>query len=98
MLHGGTEGYQSIPDVLNDWVTHNGIESKAQVNSVAPNIERTLYSDGDDSVAVDHYRLEGGEHVWFDDDFGGSSLTELVWNFLFSRVMGSAVVLVTVTR
>ena len=80
--NGGTEGYQSIPDVLNYWVTHNGIESEVQESSVTANIQRSLYSDGASSAAVDHYRLEGGDHVWFDDDFDGASLTTLVWNFL----------------
>ena len=80
--NGGTEGYQAIPDVLNYWVTHNAITADPEVSSVSSSIERTLYAGGADGVDVDHYRIEGGDHVWFSDDFGGEDLTTLVWNFL----------------
>ena len=79
---GGTEGYQAIADVLDYWVTNNQITDEPVVTSVTDSIEHTLYSGGENDSAVEHYRIEGGEHVWFSDDFGGSDLNTLIWNFL----------------
>ena len=87
---GGTMGYQAIPDVLNYWVTHNNISADPVVTDVSSSIEHTLYAGGDGGVAVEHYRVEGGDHVWFDDDFGGAQLTTLVWNFLSAYDLNGA--------
>mgnify|MGYP007063456173 CR=1 FL=1 len=39
---------------------------------------------------MDHYRIDDGQHVWFEDDFGGSDLNTLVWNFLSGYDMDGA--------
>jgi len=82
--NGGTTGYQAIPDVLDYWVDHNNITAEPVVTTISDSIEHTLYAGGDNGVSVEHYRIEGGDHVWFDDDFGGSNLETLVWNFFAS--------------
>ena len=87
---GGMLGYQSIPDVLNYWVTQNNIVDEPEVTDVTGSIQRTLYSNGDQGVSVDHYRVEGGSHVWFEQDFGGNMLTELVWEFFASYGLNGA--------
>ena len=80
--NGGTDGFQAIPDVLDYWVTHNNISDAPIVTEVSANIEHTLYAGGDSGVSVEHYRVDGGDHVWFSDDFGGEGLTTRVWDFL----------------
>jgi len=87
---GGTPGYQAIPDVLNYWVTHNNISGDPVVAEVSDRIEHTLYAGGDSGVAVEHYRVEDGEHVWFEGDFGGEELTTRVWNFLSAYDLNGA--------
>jgi len=80
--NGGTEGFQAIPDVLDYWVSHNNIGAAPDVTELGGGIEHTLYAGGEDGVAVSHYKIDGGDHVWFSDDFGGSALTTVVWEFL----------------
>jgi len=45
-------------------------------------IEHYVYSHGDNSVTVEHYKYIGGEHVWFNATYEGQSTAELVWNFV----------------
>ena len=84
---GGTD-YNSQADVMNYWKNHNNITADAQITDVTGSIQRTLYSGGDNGTVVDHYRLEGGEHVWHSDDFGGSDLNTLVWDFVSAHSLG----------
>ncbi len=81
---GGTTGFQSIPDVLEYWVNVNNITSEPITNSVDDNgttVERTYYGGGTNGVAVDHYKIIGGEHVWFELDYEGSDTNRLIWDF-----------------
>ena len=80
--NGGTEGFQAIPDVLNYWVTHNNTSADPVVTDITSNIENTRYEGGDEGVSVDHYKITNGAHVWFEQNFGGSDLNTLIWNFL----------------
>jgi polyhydroxybutyrate depolymerase len=45
-------------------------------------IEHYAYDQGDSSVSVEHYKYNGGGHVWFNATFQGQNASELVWNFL----------------
>lgn len=82
--YSGNEYYQSQVDIMSYWKNHNNISAEAEVIDITSSIQRTRYSGGDNGSAVEHYRLEGGDHVWFSDDFGGSDLNTLVWNFVSS--------------
>jgi polyhydroxybutyrate depolymerase len=82
---GGTVGYQSIPDVLNYWVEANNISEDPITSSFDDNgttIEHFLYEGGDDGVAVSHYKVNGGYHVWFDNNYEGSDTGHLIWDFV----------------
>ena len=80
--NGGTEGFHAIPDVLDYWVTGNNTASEPEVVNVSDAIEHSLYSGGNDGVSISHYKIDGGDHVWFSDDFGGKDLATVVWDFL----------------
>ena len=69
---------------------HNNIAGDPEVTDISGSIQRTLYSGGDQGVVVDHYRVEGGDHVWFEQDFGGSLLTERVWDFFEGHDLNGA--------
>jgi polyhydroxybutyrate depolymerase len=87
----GSTDYNSQVDVVNYWKTHNNITTDAEVTDVNSTIQRTLYSDGDNGTAVDHYRLEGGTHIWHGDDLGGSDLSTLVWKSVSSHSLSGTV-------
>jgi len=80
--NGGTEGYQAIEDVLEYWAMHNNTSSNPVVTDLSDDIEHSVYPDGDVGVTVEHYRVDGGDHVWFSEDFGGEDLNTRIWDFL----------------
>ena len=41
----------------------------------------SVYSGGTNGVSVEHYRYDGGEHVWFSEEFNGANASQLVWDF-----------------
>jgi len=87
---GGTD-YNGQADVVEYWKNHNNITTDAEVTDVTSAIQLTRYSGGDNGTAIDHYRLEGGTHVWHSDDFGGSDLNTLVWEFVSAHSLSGAV-------
>ena len=60
----------------------NDVET-TQLNDSNPNddfsIERLLFDGGINGSVVDHYKVYGGEHVWFMTEDINSS--ELIWEF-----------------
>ena len=58
----------------------------SQLNDSNPNdnfwVEKILYDDGYNGSVVEHYKIYGGEHVWFNNQDINSS--ELIWEF-FSK-------------
>ncbi len=78
-------GSIGIPEVLTYWSSNNycnDVET-TQLNDSNPNddfsIERLLFDGGINGSVVDHYKVNGGEHVWFMTEDINSS--ELIWEF-----------------
>ena len=45
-------------------------------------IERHSYTDGDNDISVEYYKVIGGYHETFDNiNYEGSNSLELIWNF-----------------
>ena len=44
-------------------------------------MQHSVYSGGDNGVSVEHYRYQGGEHVW-SMPLTKAVMFELVWNFV----------------
>lgn len=88
-LHGTSDGVvpynggdaPGIQSVLDFWTGYNNTNTTAVITTEG-NIEHQLYTDGDNGVAVSHYKINGGDHVWFDINFQGASSEELIWNFV----------------
>ena len=81
---GGT-GYTAITDVVNWWVNYNGANTTPTETSLSDGgttIERYSYAAGDNGVGIEHYKVIGGEHVWFDEDFDGKSLGQVIWDYM----------------
>ncbi len=75
-----------IEEVLDYWVQTNYCSENSTtflLNDSNPNdnfwIERIIYQDGFRGSVVDHYKVFGGEHTWFNNQDINSS--ELIWEF-----------------
>ena len=77
----GAPGYSSVEEVMNYWIDFNNTSTEATRNSDA-DIEKTLYSNGENNTSIVHYRIHGGDHVWFDLNYEGASTGQLIWDFV----------------
>ncbi|MCP4440682.1 MAG: hypothetical protein GY810_17180 [Aureispira sp.] len=83
--YNGSNDYNSVETVLNFWINFNKTNTTPVLNSVDDNgttIEHYLYNQGNNDVSVEHYKIIGGDHVWFDIDYQGANTNELIWNFV----------------
>ncbi len=81
---GNTE-LASVQTPLDYWINFNNTSTSPSVttdNSGALSVQQSVYSAGDNGVNVEHYRYQGGGHVWFDATYQGQNASELVWNFV----------------
>ena len=90
-FHGTTDYYDgggvynSVDYVLNFWVNFNNTDRDPIINNIDDNgtsIVSYKYKNGDNNVSVEHYKIIGGEHVWFSNDFNGKNTGQLIWDFL----------------
>ena len=90
-LHGTTDHYDgggvynSVESVLNFWVNFNNTDTNPIISNINDNgtsITSYKYENGDNSVSVEHYKIIGGEHVWFNNDFDGKNTGQLIWDFV----------------
>ncbi len=83
--YDGGFGLTPIEDVLNYWVGFNNATPTPTTNSIndgGTTIEQSIYTDGDEGVSIEHYKVIGGGHVWFDMDYEGANTNQLIWNFV----------------
>ena len=78
-------GSSSIESVLDYWRLNNYCNNSevSELNDSDPNdnfyVHRVLFDNGANGSKVDHYKVFGGEHIWFMEDDINSS--ELIWEF-----------------
>lgn len=83
--YNGNNYYNSIQSTLDFWKDLNNINTDAREDSEISNgttIEYYLFNSGDQGVSVEHYKVIGGEHVWFDIQYQGKDTATLIWDFL----------------
>jgi polyhydroxybutyrate depolymerase len=83
--YDGSSDYNSIETVLNYWKEFNNTAETPVFNSVNDDvrtIEHYQYSQGDNDVSVEHYKIVGGGHEWFNLNYQGSNTSELIWDFV----------------
>lgn len=81
----GAPGFPASDDVVSYWATHNGITNDpttTQFEAGGMTVERNLYEGGRNGSAVVRYTINGGDHVWFEMSFEGSSTGRLIWDFV----------------
>ena len=76
----GIEGYtRSVREAASWWALQNGVTEG--VVGTFDGVERTLY-ESTSGTQIQLFVVEGGEHVWFDFEVDGQSMTDFIWNFL----------------
>ena len=82
--YSGGDGSTSTVDTLTYWAGQNGantIPVVSNLNSGSSSVEKSVYSDSNGTVWVEHYKVNGGGHVWIDLDINGSNANQLIWDF-----------------
>lgn len=79
--YNGGQGLKSIDEVMNYWVNFNNTDSIPTMNS-QNNIEHNIYPNGDNDVSVEHFKILGGNHLWFDINYQGANTSQLIWDFV----------------
>ena len=83
--YNGNNYYNSIQSTLDFWKDLNNINTDAREDSEISNgttIQYYLFDSGEQGVSVEHYKVVGGEHVWFDIQYQGKDTATLIWDFL----------------
>jgi|TARA_B110000483_G_scaffold20927_1_gene23559 polyhydroxybutyrate depolymerase len=100
MLHGtddrvipyeGAFGQLSAQEAVDFWVEHNETNISPQIDIFVDGemtIERHFYDQGNNGVAVEHYKYLEGQHVWFNQRVEGANASELIWNFVSDYDLG----------
>ena len=74
-----------LPSSIRKTARELNINTDAKYNSETINgtiIEHYLFESGDQGVSVEHYKVNGGDHVWFDIQYQGNVTATLIWDFL----------------
>lgn len=81
---GGSE-YPGVESVLDFWVELNQTEATPTIETLmdgSRTVEHHVYAAGESGVSVEHYKVIGGEHVWFDMTLNDQDTGELIWSYL----------------
>ena len=67
------------------WVDYNQTTSTPVVNEVTEDgvtMEHSVYSHGQGQSSVEHLKILGGGHDWFQITYQGTDVNGLIWNFV----------------
>ena len=82
----GWDGYLlSIDSSHTYFAEHNNITASPSMTTLSDSgftIERYDHEGGDGDVAITHYKVLNGPHIWYSFSDGGVETTSLIWNFL----------------
>jgi polyhydroxybutyrate depolymerase len=81
--YNGNADCLSVETVLNHWTSFNNNNPTPLLNYYnGGGIEHYIYNQGDSSVAVEHYKHIGGEHIWLNESINGQNTAQIIWEFL----------------
>ncbi|MEC7986463.1 MAG: PHB depolymerase family esterase [Myxococcota bacterium] len=81
--YNGNSEYQSVQNVIDFWVAHNGISDATPTSSdLGGGVVRDEYIGGSEDTSVVLYTIDNGGHVWFSDSIGGEQPNQILWNFI----------------
>jgi polyhydroxybutyrate depolymerase len=81
----GGDGLMPIKEVLKYWIRFNHTNKlplKDHVIDDGTKIKLYQYVDGDGKTSIDHYKVIGGGHEWFDVNYRGMDINQLIWEFV----------------
>ncbi|MEC8244783.1 MAG: PHB depolymerase family esterase [Verrucomicrobiota bacterium] len=84
LTYSGGDGSTSTTDTLSYWATRNGASTTPVITNMDSgnlSVQKSVYSDSNGTVWVEHYKVINGGHVWFDFDLNGSDTNQLLWDF-----------------
>jgi polyhydroxybutyrate depolymerase len=84
LAYYGSDGSTSTSNTLTYWAQKNGVNTTPTITTLTSeslNVEKSVYSDTNGTVWVEHYKVINGGHVWFDLDLNGSNTNRLLWDF-----------------
>ncbi len=77
--YNGTTWSKSIDDVIQYWVDYNNCNTTPTITALpdidpydGSTVEHIVYDGGDNSVAVEHFKVTGGGHTWPGSAFGAA--------------------------
>lgn len=88
-LHGtndyydGGGVYNSVESVLDFWKNFNNITGDPNLDSFNDNgtsIEKYSYINSN-NILIDHYKVIGGDHIWFNFNYKGNTTNKIIWDF-----------------
>jgi len=87
--YDGSGEYQSATDVVDFWRGTNDTDGSNSVTFTddGTSIVHWAFENGDGGSAVHHYRVDGGDHVWFDFVTDGLSANDRIWDFLTAHTV-----------
>ena len=84
LSYSGGDGSTSTANTLSYWAEQNGASTIPVVSTLisgSSSVEKSVYADNNGTVWVEHYKVNGGGHVWIDLDINGSNANQLIWDF-----------------
>ena len=86
----GSSDVASVDETVLFWTSVNQTETVAEERNhdLQDNtIWLYTYSEGANGAEVLHYKVENGEHEWFDHNLAGQSFKSLLWDFLSPKTL-----------
>jgi polyhydroxybutyrate depolymerase len=82
--YDGSGDYPSAMDVVDYWRSESGAaeEDPVTLTDGGTSIEYWAHDGGTNGSAIHHYRVDGGDHVWFRFSADGRSANDRIWDFL----------------
>ncbi len=83
--YSGNKDYISINSVIDYWTHFNNTSLQPNQDSFGSNgyaIDHFVFSNGNAGVTVEHFKVNGGGHIWFDFNYKGKNVNEIIWDFL----------------
>ena len=74
----------SVDNVIRFWKDKNQIlDQGSTVSYTDKSTSVVLYSFEDtvNNMAIKHYKIQGGSHIWFDLNLNGMDTGDIIWNF-----------------
>jgi polyhydroxybutyrate depolymerase len=85
VAYDGASVYPGVDSVMSFWVGFNQTETEPTLETLMDGsraVEHYVYAAGEVGVAVEHYKVVGGQHVWFDMTLSNQDTGELIWSYL----------------